>query len=311
MRTLNGFGRRVTGSRAASLSRDFLRDTLADAGISSRELRTVATASEGEVVEFAHVLGSVPGRSNDVILLAAHYDSPAAAADSDEVLRRGDQRASGTAFLLELARVLRSGPPPEYTFWFAFIDGDAARAEEPAPRLGTQSLVDDWSRSGEVDDIRAAIFFGAVGDRDLPMLRDIDSPRVYREVFWEAAADLGDTATFPAASPYGRAETGRSIFAQLTLRSSVALENADAELAQPTEPAGADAATETATDTAKERPRAPVPVTRRASAGFDTVGRVTLEALRRTAAKLRKIDRFAQAPLMVGRDPVEPPAARP
>ncbi len=309
MGTLNGFGRRVTGSRAASLSRDFLRDTLADAGISSRELRTVATVGESDVFEFAHVLASVPGRSNDVLLLAAHYDSPTAAAGSEgEALRLDDQRASGTAFLLELARVLRSGGPPEYTIWFAFIDGDASPHSRPSTRLGTQSLVEDWSRSGELDNIRAAIFFGAVGDRDLPMLRDIDSPRVYREVFWEAAADLGDdVATFPAASPYGRADTGRSTFAQMTLRSSVGLENADTELVRPVESTG----TEAAPDTSNAQPPAPVPATRRPAAGFDSVGRVTLEALRRTAAKLRRIDQFAQSPLMAGRDPVEPPAARP
>ncbi len=302
MRTLNEFGPRVTGSRAAANSREFLRETLSRAGVPNRELRTLATIGDGDVIELHHVLASVPGRSNDVIVLAAHYDLPESDAREPR-LRPDDQRASGAALLLELARVALAGDVPDYTLWIVFIDGDAAgptSSSSPSEHLGTRSLVEDWSRTGELENVRAAIFFGAVGHRDLPMLRDIDSPRVYRELFWEAARDLGHAARFPSASPYGRAQTGRSTFAQIAGRSSVALANADTPLLPEAEGSPSSAAG-----------NAPTPAPRRASSGLHAVGRVTLEALERAAAKLRRIDRFAQAPLRAGREPVEPPAAQP
>ena len=144
-------------------------------------------------------------------------------------MRRNDQRASGPALLLELARSLNAGPTPEYTVWLSWIDGDAldtvSDGGSSQVRLGTQSLVDEWSRGQEFSQIRAAIFFGDVGDRDKPIGRDIDSPRVYREIFWQVAQDLGYGSSFPADGPYGLSSTGRRTFAQANLRSSIALAN--------------------------------------------------------------------------------------
>ena len=293
LRALNEVGGRVTGPPGADATRAVLREALSRAGVSNREYRTQWSGPDAERIEFTHVLASVPGRSNDVILLAAHFDPLAAEPDAAGARPGvGDPRASGVALLLELARVLHAGEPPDYTIGFAFIDGDGTRlGHHSAQRPGTRSLVEAWSRTGELETIRIAVFFGAVGASDLPMLRDIDSPRVYRELFWEAARNLDLTASFPASSPYGRADTGRTAFAELARRSSIALQDAPAPL-----PAEADDV---------------LPAPRGASVRFDEVGRVTLEALGRVAAKLRRIDRFARSPLTAGREPTEPPAARP
>jgi hypothetical protein len=247
----------------------------------------------GKRVELTHLTARIPGRSADVLLLVAHYDTSPASADAP--MRRNDQRASGPALLLELARALDAGPTPEYTVWLTWIDGDAldtsGQGGSSKVRLGTQSLVDEWSRGQEFARIRAAILFGDVGDRDRPIVRDIDSPRVYRETFWQVAQDLGYGTSFPADGAYGLSSTSRGIFAQANLRSSIALANSrDYPIESP--------------DDSSDGPTRAKPAQRssRPSAGFEAVGNVTLEALSRIAAKLRKIDHFARSPLTAGRE---------
>jgi hypothetical protein len=273
-----------------------MRGVLDRFGIHSRQQRvSVVVASlegagktAGKKVELTHLTAEIPGRSPDVLLLAAHYDTAPGSADTP--LRRNDQGASGPALLLELARALSAGPTPEYTVWLSWIDGDALDTSGEAGaselRLGTQSLVDEWSRGQEFSQIRAAILFGDVGDRDKPIVRDIDSPRVYRETFWQVAQDLGYGSSFPADGAYGLSSTSRGIFAQANLRSSIALANPrDHHVESP--------------DEASEGP-ARAKSLKRPSAGFEAVGNVTLEALSRIAAKLHKIDRFARSPLTAG-----------
>ncbi|MBW2389340.1 MAG: M28 family peptidase [Deltaproteobacteria bacterium] len=299
LRALNKIGPRVSGSAKSEHARKYLRSALDRLEIHSRQQRVsvVVTSGKrsgkrsGKKVRLTHLTAVIPGRSSDVLLLAAHYDT--SPGSSETPMRRSDQRASGPALLLELARALNAGPTPEYTVWLSWIDGDALDTASDSGssevRLGTQSLVDEWSRGQEFSQIRAAIFFGDVGDRDKPIGRDIDSPRVYRETFWQVAQDLGYGSSFPADGPYGLSSTGRQTFAQANLRSSIALANLrTSHIEPPVEPSQGQ-------EQAVKRPLRP-------SAGFEAVGNVTLEALRRIAAKLRKIDSFARSPLTAGRE---------
>jgi hypothetical protein len=306
LRALNKIGTRVSGTTNSASAREYLRDALDRLEIYSKEQRVSVVARSGKGsrknVELTHLTAVIPGRSADVLLLAAHYDTPPEIAK--DPVPRNDQRASGPALLLELARALNSAATPEYTIWLSWIDGDALDAGSAdgasQVRLGTQSLVDEWSRGHEFAQIRAAVFFGDVGDRDQPIVRDIDSPRVYRETFWQVAQDLGYGSTFPADGPYGLSSTGRRTFAQANLRSSIALANLRApvselqeEASKPSKPA------KPATGVSQHKP---AQRSLRPSAGFEAVGNVTLESLKRIAAKLRKIDRFARSPLTAGRD---------
>ncbi len=318
LRALNKIGSRVSGSSKSATARKYLLGALDRLDIPSRQQRVSVVVSSGKAsgkkIKLTHVTAMIPGRSSDVLLLAAHYDT--SPWSSDTPVRRNDQRASGPALLLELARALNAGPTPEYTVWLSWIDGDALDTARDGSssevRLGTQSLVDAWSRGQEFSQIRAAIFFGDVGDRDKPIVRDIDSPRIYREIFWQVAQDLGYGSSFPADGPYGLSSTGRRTFAQANLRSSIALANLRISHAQPPEEASQGRGQQTAASqkraasqqtAASQKKAAKRP--RRPSAGFEAVGNVTLEALNRIAAKLRKIDHFARSPLTAGREEAE------
>ncbi len=289
MLRLAEFGSRAPGSRGSRRFREHLRGALGDLGIALREQRVSAIAGSGEEVELVHLTAVIPGRFADVLLLAAHYDTSEA---SGSPAGRDDRTASGPALLLELARTLHAGSVPEYTVWLTWIDGDTLGSTAAAPiqaRSGTQSLVDAWSREGTFSRIRAAIFFGEVGDSERPIVRDVDSPRIYREIFWEVARELGYGELFPEDSRYGLVSTGRATFAQAQLRSSVALANQRAAEDETPDRLGG----------ARLAPSVPV-----RSTGFEAVGNVTLQVLTRIAEKLRKIDRFAQSPLTAGRGEV-------
>lgn len=292
MRALNQIGSRVSGSTGSAHTRAYLRRRLDEFGIALQLRRVSVVVGAQKTVELNHLTAVIPGRSRDVLLLAAHYDtSPKSSTATATALRRNDQRASGAALVLELARVLAAGTTPPYTIWFSWIDGDALQAGPGASlpvRLGSQSLLDEWRRDGEFSRIRSAIFFGNVGHRDRRVARDVDSPRIYREIFWEAARDLGYGEAFPADSQYEQLETGRTTFAKASLRAAIALGNSGAPSGDGPGSAGG----------IESEGRV-----RRSSAGFEAVGNVTLEALARIAAKLGRIDRFAQSPLTAGRDP--------
>lgn len=284
MQALNQIGSRASGSAGSADFRAYLRRRLRKSEIVLKERQVSVAVGVGTAVGLTHLTAVIPGRSKDVLLLAAHYDTSPRAPKS---LRRNDQQASGSALLLELARVLSAAPMPAYTIWLTWIDGDALKAKPGSPpqvRLGSQSLVDLWIREQEFSRIRTAIFFGKVGHPDRPLARDIDSPRIYREIFWEAAHDLGYLESFPPDSQYDVPETGRLTFAKAPLRASIALANQRTKQPDPR--------------SAKETQGRD----REASAGFEAVGKVTLEALARIAYKLHKIDQFARSPLTAGRE---------
>ncbi|MCH7867935.1 MAG: M28 family peptidase [Myxococcales bacterium] len=287
MRALNKIGSRVSGSEGSAQFRKYLRSSLSEFEIELKEREVSVADNAGKSFKLTHLTAVIPGHSRDVLLLAAHYDTSPEALSAPSL---NDQRASGAALLLELARVLAAGTTPSYTIWLSWIDGDALEASPGTPsqaRLGSQSLLEEWIVEQEFSRIRSAIFFGNVGERDRPVVRDINSPRIYREIFWESAHDLGYVETFPADSHYEELETGRKIFAEASLRASIALANQQCSQAE--------APVAASRSEIGGQPR-------RLSAGFEAVGNVTLEALARIAGRLQKIDHFAQSPLTAGRE---------
>jgi hypothetical protein len=185
------------------------------------------------------------------------------------------------ALLLELARVLALEPRP-YTVWLAFFDGDALDVAARAPRLGSRAFADQLAADGELDRIRLAVFFDQVADADLAIARDLRSHRSYREAFFETAARLGHASAFPRSAGYASPRAGHEGLLDRGLRPVVAI--ADDRFGGPTPP-GRHAHSE-ADDLDHCSPTS-----------LETVGEVSLAALRVIEERLVRIDRFAAAPL--------------
>ena len=82
--------------------------------------------SQRQAGSLVNVLGAIPGRDpvlkNDVVILGAHRDHFGNQAGL--LFPGADDNASGTAVLLELARILKNGPSPKRTILFASFSGE-------------------------------------------------------------------------------------------------------------------------------------------------------------------------------------------
>ena len=82
--------------------------------------------SQRQAHSLVNVLGEIPGRDpvlkDDVLILGAHRDHFGNQAGL--LFPGADDNASGTAVLLELARILKNGPSPKRTILFASFSGE-------------------------------------------------------------------------------------------------------------------------------------------------------------------------------------------
>ncbi len=144
------------GSPAAAALRERLVAAFAEVGLAAAVQPGFAcgprSASCGRVW---NVVASLPGREpGPALLVSAHHDSVAAGPGA------GDDGA-GVAAALEVARALKSGPPPRRTVIFALVDG------EESGLLGAQAFVDDHPLAASVG---AAINLDAGGTRGVTSL---------------------------------------------------------------------------------------------------------------------------------------------
>jgi hypothetical protein len=241
------------------------------------------------------IVGSLPGRSDDVLLLVAAYGAtgPDEAAQALELA----DAASGAAVLLELGRALSARPRP-YTVWLAFVEGgvagrgvegDAGAGDTGTPggeddgaaariHPGSAALADALAQRGDRERVRVAVFFDSLAHPDLRVARDLRSHRIHRETFWDSARALGLEDVFVAEEPLSSPESGHVALLERDWRGVVAIVGAtppalpvDEDEAEPLRPDAAEDAT----------------VTR-----LDELGTVVLDALDRIAARLARIDGF-------------------
>src|SRR5207302_1727891 len=91
----------------------------------------------------ANIVGAVPGRRKDVILIGGHYDTKWF---RDLAFVGANDGGSSAAFLIELARRLQARPR-EYTYWVVWFDGEEARETWTA----TDSLYGSRRMAGALD----------------------------------------------------------------------------------------------------------------------------------------------------------------
>jgi Zn-dependent M28 family amino/carboxypeptidase len=244
--------------------------------------------ADGEVekVNFETIRAEIPGESDDVVLLAAPYDS----APFENITHVGaNNGASGAAALLEMARMLSLDPIP-YTVWLAFLDGDAIRGEDAGPDrelVGSKVLVKELYDSGALSRIRLVLYFNRVADRDLALARDLRSDRMVRRSFQRAARRLGYGSAVPLDRPFSRPLGGHSVFLSVGFRHVMIV--ADDRF-------GGDEAPGIYWHTEEDT------LERCDPESLAIVVAVTDAAIRDMAALLRKVDRYSERPV-----PAPPP----
>lgn len=103
-----------------------------------------------------NVIGTLPGKSDETIVLGGHYDTVAAGPGA------GDNGA-GTATVIELARVMASKPQPEHTMVFVAFDA------EELGLLGSRAYVDELNDT-QLRKMRAMLNFDMLGAGDGPLI---------------------------------------------------------------------------------------------------------------------------------------------
>ncbi len=196
---LVALGPRPPGSEALRRAQKYIAGQLSSSGVETWDDSFVATTPVGDI-PMSNVIGVLRGQSPTVVILAGHYDT--AKLDSVRFVGANDG-GSSAAFLLEMARVLRSRKN-WFTYWLVFFDGEEALKEWSASDslYGSRHLAEKLSHDGKLDQIRALILVDMIADHHLNILRESNSTGWLSDAVFSAARQLGygrlfDRATFP------------------------------------------------------------------------------------------------------------------
>lgn len=183
-------GPRTPGSRAHDDVIEYIRNELTQAGWD---------VSLQQVEEGGHTVQNIiaqHGKSENPVLLAAHYDSRLKAdQDPDPFLSTqpvpgANDGASGVAVLLELARVMPKNIADNV--WLVFFD---AEDQGSLPGwdwiLGSKAFVANLEQQ-----IKSVVVIDMIGDKDLNIYREKSSTPALTAQIWAVAKSLGYAIQF-------------------------------------------------------------------------------------------------------------------
>jgi glutaminyl-peptide cyclotransferase len=188
-----GFGPRPAGTPALAKTRQYLLDQLKAAGIRTQEQSFTASTPAGAVA-MVNVIGTIPGRRPERIVLASHYDTKRAPFR----FVGANDGASSTAALLELGRTLAKSQPG-FTIELLFLDGEEAVNWDWAGTdntYGSRHYVQAAQKAGTLAGVKALVLLDMIGDRNLLIRREGYSTPWLVDIIWSAAARLGKAGTF-------------------------------------------------------------------------------------------------------------------
>jgi glutaminyl-peptide cyclotransferase len=192
---LVAFGPRPAGSAALAQARDYIVAELRRAGLEVRLQRFQAATPDGPL-PMANVIGVIPGRRDELVVLAGHYDTKFF---RDIRFVGANDGGSSAGVLIELAQRVRQ-EPREFSHWIVFFDGEEARRDwTPTDSLyGSRHMVAELKRTGELARVRAVIVVDMIGDKQLNIRREGSSTGWLTDLVWAAARRLGHGAFFLA-----------------------------------------------------------------------------------------------------------------
>jgi len=185
LRQLVAIGPRPSGSPAIELTRKYIKDQLAAAGLAATE-QTWEDQTPLDKVRMVNLVVTIPGTRKERIVFAGHYDT--------KLYRQfrfvgASDGGSSAAFLLEIGRVLKARKNP-LTIELLFLDGEEARMPDwhgTDNTYGSRHYVEVAKRDGSLATLKALVLIDMIGDRDLDIRRDTNSTPWLTNVIWDAA----------------------------------------------------------------------------------------------------------------------------
>jgi Zn-dependent M28 family amino/carboxypeptidase len=188
------FGPRPAGSAALDECRKYILAQLKASGIDAKQQVFMANTPLGEMM-MANIIGTIPGRRSERIVLTSHYDTKRA--PNFRFVGASDG-ASSTAAVLELGRALKARQN-EFTIELLFVDGEEAvnwdwRGLDNT--YGSRYYVSAAQKANTIGGIKAMILLDMIGDKNLLVRRDANSTPWLVDILWDTAGRLGHRAVF-------------------------------------------------------------------------------------------------------------------
>jgi glutaminyl-peptide cyclotransferase len=190
LRHIVAIGPRPAGSPGAQQTRDYVKRQLSAAGLTVVEQSFEAETPAG-LTRMVNLRVHIPGddASGRRLIIAGHYDTKRF---TDLTFVGANDGGSSTAFLIELARVLkarRNALPIEVLF----LDGEEAVVDWHQGNdhtYGSRHYVAEAKKDGTLNQIAAMILVDMIGDRDLQIMRESQSTPWLTNAIWDAAKRL-------------------------------------------------------------------------------------------------------------------------
>jgi glutaminyl-peptide cyclotransferase len=185
LREIVAFGRRAPGSPGMKKQQAYLRAKLKNDGL-EEDVFTASTPAGA--VEMRNLIARFPGTTDQIIVIASHYDTAPALRD----FVGANDGGSSTALLLEIADQLRGHKRSGPAVWLVWFDGEEAygRWSDTDSTYGSRHLATKWQQDGTAKRIKALLLLDMVGDKYLSIDKDLNSTPWLSDLLGKAAQNL-------------------------------------------------------------------------------------------------------------------------
>ena len=196
------FGPRSAGTPALERTRAWLETELRAVGLEPQREAFEVSTPIGPTA-FANIFADLPGKAKEgaapppFVILCAHFDTKRFEGPGAPPLGTfvgANDGASGTAVVLELARVLKESAPHDRGYRFLFLDGEESLRwtwQDPDNTYGARHHAKRLVDSGERERVEAVVLLDMVGDSQLKLLQETSSDHALLKTFFDAAKELG------------------------------------------------------------------------------------------------------------------------
>jgi glutaminyl-peptide cyclotransferase len=191
VRHLVAIGPRVAGSQGAQSARDYIRKQLqaVEVVVEEQPFEAVTPLGRVRMVNLRATFPAAPGAaSSGRLIIGGHYDTKLF---KEFTFVGANDGGSSTAFLIELARVLKARTN-QVPIELLFLDGEESTGEWQGQdhTYGSRHYVEAARKAGTLGDIRAFVLVDMVGDRNLVIKREANSTAYLTDIIWGAATRL-------------------------------------------------------------------------------------------------------------------------
>jgi glutaminyl-peptide cyclotransferase len=179
-------GPRPAGSPGAAKTREYITKEMAALGLEAVEQAFEARTPAGPT-RMANVRVTLPGASKSRLLITGHYDTKLF---KEFTFVGANDAGSSTAFLIELARVLKDRKNA-VTIELVFFDGEEAVGEwETGNTWGSRHYVDAARQDGSLKEIKAMVLVDMIAEKDPVYMRESLSTPWLTDIIWSHARKL-------------------------------------------------------------------------------------------------------------------------